>query len=742
MGDRPTPRSIGVCALIALRSDPSSPLHEIEFNPHEQDKMTTLLEDAVFAPVAPLCTWVQKLRDAVGFEVAELLMDTLYMASESVDSLVDLMDSLRAGVVEGLVDAVSVHGVYLRQVCLGYEQLSFESVALLWQELCDQLDRVPDLRAQETTMFDGPQDDVYTWPLSMKQVEEMLQQSCRKLDETQLSFERVELQVRSMLQKAPQASASYFLRFLNCLRCRDRLALEALHHFFDHTAIQKQTSTKEVLQFSAVLLALVHDSFGDQGLALVATEEAVRVAQQSKDKTCVAFALGKLFQNRGQGASDRRELLKRCAKRAAQEQIRPLLMGSSVRLGLDYLEEMNRNPLLVWQHYTEATAEPAADGMSSRDRPTCLFLSPLETYQALSRQSLVESGIWDAIGCPVLSILASMVTLNCHHVSTSEERTLALANLTRLLHHSTPSSVSSSPSYLRESNAISKFHQARKFHHLGEKSSETTNLPPLILKLHKLCLDKRYFELGELLEIQLRSSLPPGSPVKDKFLVDIGIQSCVRMCQSQNWAKARSLASGLLQPPCVELAHRTELLLLLSAMGIGSTVDGFLAALPHLLEGISVCDESKVHDSCSVASLTLAQLFLRMQNPKRALSILKASIPQMMQRAHISYQAKAFMTQAKCHIQMADAASTSFLKEKRYRTALCALETSQRQFQQIENNYCLVEVLYLKARILFLMHRAEECEVASEEYMYLQKRELHGLGRSSSLLPVAAVVSC
>jgi tetratricopeptide (TPR) repeat protein len=699
--------------------------------------MTVFLEDSVFQSVAPLPSWMQKLRDALGVEVAELLLDTLYMASESVDSLVDLLDSLSAAVVEGLVDAVSVHGVYLRQVCLGFEQLSFESVTFLWQEFCDQLDLVPDLREEAMHLSEGGvlstseygDFESQSWPLSMAQVEELLQETCRQLDQAHFSFERVELQVRSMLEKAPDASAAYFLRFLNCLRHKDRTALDALHQFFDQAMIQKQSSTKEILQFSAILLALVHDSFGDPTLALMATEEAVRVAQQAKDQTCVAFALGKLFQNEGRGASGRRELLKRCAARASQEQIRPLVIGSSLGLSLNYLEDETRDPSIIWRHQMEATCEPSADTIPSMDRPTCLSHSPQETAKGLARQTLVEAGIWDSFGIPALSGLASLAILNCHHQSSAEEKSSALTNLARLYCHGAPSQLLSSSqpseSKTRDLDAVYKLLQARRVHGLDGKSFQESFLPPLILQLHAQCLNGRDLQTAKTLESILHSSLPPGSACRDKFIVEIGIQTCYRLCHSHDWSKARELALELLQMPMVKNLHRPKLLILLAGMELESTANRFVSAVPHLMEAITICEESSMYDLHAVALLVLARVFLRMKNPKRALSVLKAAIPALLPRVQCSHQAEAYLTKAKCYLQLAESTragpTAPALMKKRYEDAFQGLKTSENLFRQCQNDFRLIEVYYLQARLLFLLERAQECETASQEYLLLQQ---------------------
>ncbi len=711
MGDRPTPRSIAVCALIALRSDPSSPLHEIEFNPHLYDNMTMFLENSVFYSVASLPTWMKELGGSVGVEVKELILDTLNMASESVDSLVDLMDSLRAAVIEGLVDAVSVHGVYLRQVCLGFEQLSFESVTFLWQEFCSQLDNVNAVEASQ-------QGDAnkQNWPLSHTQVEELMQQTCRQLDLAHYSFERVELQVRTMLEEAPETSAAYFLRFLNCLRHKDRSALDALHQFFDHAMIQKKKSTKEVIQFSAILLTLLHESFGDSALALMATQEAVRVAQQSKDPTCVAFSLGKLFQNDGNGLTGRREILKRCVARATQDQIRSLVLGASLCLSLDHLEDQTRDPHIIWRQLMESNSEPMADRIPSLDRPTCLLSSPKETIEGLRRQMVVEAGIWGSLGVPVLSCLASMVTLDCYQRSSVEETLLALSNRDRLSDYGNPSRLLSE----RNSNQGDSLNFAGT-HDVDMFLFNGSLIPHQLYQLQEQSLKEDNLDTAHLLEIMLHSSLPPGTALRSQFSVDICMGTCYRLYRSQNRFLARALAMNLLQSPQVDTVHRIKVQLLLAAMELESRSNCYVSALPHLLEAISICEHSSMHNLHAVALLILARVLLRMRKSKRALSVVKTAIAALLANGHVSHQAEAYLTQAKCFIQLAatttQCSALSLLNRRRYESAFQGLKASECLFKQCHDKHHLREVYYLRARILFLLGHIEECQIASNEFM-------------------------
>lgn len=745
MADRPTPRSIAICALIALRSDPSSPLFDIDFNPHQQGSLTIFLEESVLHPsIDSLTKWVNHgLKKAVDPDVVDLLLETLTMAAESVDALVDLMDSLSAAIMtEGLIDAVSVHGVYLRQVCLGFEELPFESITFLWEELCNQLDSLQSdvSPATETSTSATAMGDLNSskWPLSTQQVEEFLQETCRKMDQADFSYEAIELDVRSMLERVPEASAAFFLRFMNCLKHKDRAALDALHQFFDHAMIQKKASTKEILQFSAILLALVHDSFGDSASALMATEEAVRVAQQSKDTTCVAFALGKLFENKGQGTAGRRELLQRCAARAAQEQIRSLVVGSRLGLSLDHLQQdVDRDPSVVWRHHMQATAEPSANSsIPSWDRPTFLAPSPKETLDGMSRQALAEAGIWESLGAPGLSGLASSTIMKCYDALSAEAKVSALINLAEQSHRGTPSSMLLAGTADDETShdALKLLAAAKAAHGLDGKACQEMFLPSLILQYHQQCLNTRDLDKAMALECMLYSSLPPGDGQRRQFVTIMGIQKCFRLCRSKDHASARVLAQKLRETADLGPMQRAKLLIASAWIELDSTSSQFVTALPHLLEAISICEQSSTHDLHCVAMLLLSRVFLRSHNPSRALSVLQASLPDLLARTSISHQGEAYLTQAKCYVQLGKTEKTPSKRMERYQAAILSLQSSERLFQKCRDEFNMTEVYYLQAQVWNYLGRTPEREAAAQQCLDLQERKLGSPGSQSTSL--------
>ena len=135
----------------------------------------------------------------------------------------------------------------------------------------------------------------------------------------------------------------------------------------------------------------------------------------------------------------------------------------------------------------------------------------------------------------------------------------------------------------------------------------------------------------------------------------------------------------------------------------------------------------------------LAKVFLRMRNPKRAIAILQASLPSMLQQEHVWYQADALLTLAKCHLQLAAASESTFSANnaksskaytKRMRAAARELRNSRDLFRQCHDLIRLREVLYLLARVYASLEELDERDFVSQQFIqvnsYVQKKKSHG----------------
>ena len=851
MAERPTPYSIAVCTLIALHSDPSSPLHEIDFNPHENDDpVGKFLEccvvdrvptarssnstnaagsHATFAAVDSiiqlntginLSQFFDRLEEYVNLgtntndnddddhvmatededeSVVNLLIGQLGVASESIDALMDLMESLRTAVSEGLVDAVSVHGVFLRQVCLGFEELSFESVDLLWDALKQELNEANENRKQlsddtadqsneggiSIAKAKGRNNATHSWPQSTAQTERLLRKAClalqrgssaivvgregpnrnhRGLEEancfsTDQSFEATELEIRQLLEHEPELPAAYFLRYLNCLQHGERIgALDALHQYFDHAMI-KQSTPKDILQFAAILLASTHSAFGDDQLSFLATDEAVRVAQQSQDAACVAFALGWLYQNSdGRHGPEGGELLRRCVTRASQGQLRQLFSGANMSLAQHHLEDGGAPPSEAWTRLMDASTDVSTDNLVKLDRPTHMNESVQEAMECLAHQRLVAAGIWDCFGLAAVSELSSVVALHCHGGTDdlmATEILTAIQNVARgalygsqhansllsktanlppsfcswlqpqqILPHPEPSCI--------YATSLRQLLELRSYYELRGAVVDELLLQNACIVLHEWAVRRGDLEDAEALGLVLESYLHRRLPNYHQVMVDVLTQKSLRLARQGQWDKARAVTRKLIEI-CKKRGftnHHARLLLQLAHFQLESSSQRFIAALSPLLEALSMCERCNMDGLHATGLSILAKVFLRMRNPKRAIAILRASLPSMLQQEHVWYQADALLTLAKCHLQLeATLQSTSSatppknanLNTKRTRAAATQLRRSRDLFQQCHDLIRLREVLYLLALVYESLGEIRERDSASDQFIQVSK---------------------
>ena len=214
------------------------------------------------------------------------------------------------------------------------------------------------------------------------------------------TYLQIEDALQPLLEDHPELTIAHSLRYQNCTSHNERVgALEHFHRYFDYSLIQERkerllyppanapglgsTSTHNPVsgahpsnpnaaggnnaanpngtnnngggnnasmttpgtrvQYAAIVLASIHDSFQNGYLSHLATLEAVRVAQQSGDGACLAFALGWLAATRTtntynhgrpmgwqSAAQNISILLDRGLERAAEYQLRSLYASSSL----------------------------------------------------------------------------------------------------------------------------------------------------------------------------------------------------------------------------------------------------------------------------------------------------------------------------------------------------------------------------------------------------------------------------
>jgi tetratricopeptide (TPR) repeat protein len=770
MAERPTPHSIGVCTLIALHSDPSSPLHDIDLKEPQTLLLHRVLEDCVIIGSSSignnnnshhksLVPWMRSLA-RLELSVYQLVLDTLHRASESMSALDDLMESLRLSISEGLVDEVSAHGVYLRQVSLGWEELSFESMAMLWQALKQQVQQVVVLSSSSqdeqedpypdttTTTCIDDDDDTSTWPLSPAQLERQLRKECHLHEQggsssmTTKSYEETELEIRNVIQQHSELPAAYFLRFMNCVTHGERVgALDALHQYFDVCLCQhhqESSSSSDILQFAAILLASTHRAFGDYGFALLATDEAVRVAQQSKDAACVAFALGWIYQNNNNNNNNTGggELLERCAKRASQGQLPTLVAGANLSLAQRLSHQPGvapDGPSQAWNALLQASTENKNESTlpTTLDRPTHLT-EKSQGMETLARQRLVAAGIWDAFQLPQLSGISSFVALHCHDHLVSTDVWTAIHNVARVALYGSPSKLLSTPTTSNKESSSSSSSciyatclrtlvELREKYKLGGTNLDNLFVLNAALVLHEWAVRRGDLQDAQALGVVLESSLHPRLPNYTQVKVDIYLQKCLLLSRQGHWQEAKDMARELLDT-CQEhglQTHRVRLLIQLAWIQLESNPHKFIAALPPLLEAVNLCEQWNLDGLHATCLMLMAKIFLRLGNPKRAIAILHATLPSLLRQEHVWYQSEAYLVLAKCQLQLAKTQGKN--NSKRLRAASKDLQNSRNGFQTCQDTHRLRETLYLQARVADALGDNAQRDAASAQFVKVQK---------------------
>jgi tetratricopeptide (TPR) repeat protein len=742
MAERPTPHSIGVCTLIALHSDPSSPLHDIDLIESQTLLLHRVLEDCVIIGSHNTKSLVSWMRNLAGLElfVYQLVLDTLQRASENMSALDDLMESLRLSISEGLVDEVSAHGVYLRQVSLGWEELSFESMAILWQALKQEMQVLfqqppEDQEEQEEDPYPDTTDDTSSWPLSPAQLERQLRKECRLHEQgssTTKSYEETELEIRSVIQQHAELPAAYFLRFMNCVTHGERVgALDALHQYFDVCLCQHQPSS-DILQFAAILLASTHRAFGDYGFAVLATDEAVRVAQQSKDAACVAFALGWIHQNNSNNSNTGGgELLERCAKRASQGQLPTLVAGANLSLAQRLSQQPDAapgGPSQAWNALLQASTDNKTESAlpTTLDRPAHLT-EKSQGMETLARQRLVAAGIWDSFQLPQLSGISSFVALHCHDHLVSTDVWTAIQNVARVALYGSPSKLLSPPSNRKSSSSsciyaicLRTLVELREKYKLGGTNLDNLFVLNAALVLHEWAVRRGDLQDAQALGVVLESNLHPRLPNYTQVKVDIYLQKCLLLSRQGHWEEAKDLARGLLDT-CQEQGlqtHRVRILIQLAWIQLESNPHKFIAALPPLLEAVSLCEQLNLDGLHATCLMLLAKVFLRLSNPKRAIAILHATLPSLLRQEHVWYQSEAYLVLAKCQLQLA---KTQGKNSKRLRAASKELQKSRDGFQTCQDTHRLRETFYLQARVADALGDNAQRDAASAQFVLIQK---------------------
>ncbi|GAX26281.1 hypothetical protein FisN_16Lh112 [Fistulifera solaris] len=585
----------------------------------------------------------------------------LEIAASSIDAFFDLMQTIQQSIQMGTVDAYSANGLLLRSVCEGLEELEFHEQAALFEdfrkEVCDE-----------------PHNDVWNKEFSTED------------------------------------SAKHMMRFQQCLREGERVdAVHALHQYM----VQQQS--EDILPFCSIVLAAMHHPT-DPALVRQATEEAVRVAQQSQDGSCVAFALGWLSKV---APSKGTKLMERCVARASEAHLPTLAAGANLSLALQALQ--SHPPEDAWSYWIRASSEPPTEE-SGDYQPTRLTDSATDCRHILARQKMVAAAIHDTFGSNDLSRVASLSALQCHREDISDEDAQILVqNLARTTMFGSGAwkSTNTSQGLLAKDDS-----QPRPC--IYGKALETIIS---LQKAYNITLSARNYVVdvglialewsimrGELSHAEtLLTSLQGQIYAKNEMTMDLEQQRCLLLARRGRWDEAIRNLKALVSK--TEPTKQAELLLQIAMHTVDSHSRGFSEALKPLEECLTISRQHAMQGLHSSALAVLAKIHFMMGDANQAVTLLRSVMSNLLQSAHVWLQGDAYLTMAQ-----------ALLKLKKQNAALKALDQSEELFRMCEDTRQLAFVYYLKARTYDTQEKTQARDIAAEKFIVLSAYIEEGRG--------------
>lgn len=763
MANQPTPYAIALATLIALHCEENSPLYnngnyiDPDFNVVESFLQCLMLQnDEATSPrlyATPIRSLLIQFENCgVSLETANRYKSWLEIAGMTIDSLMDLITTLQRSVAEGSIDASSSNGIFIRSVCLGFDELSFEYTVQLWKELYKELNESADL---DSTLSQD-------WTLSSDQIEDSLRKQCANIENVKDNTSSLQRQLQNVMDHNPELPSSHFMRFVLCLEAGERVgAIDALHKYVDYVLINHEQHpiidgtaedmpiqrNEEILQFAAILKTALHSSFGDHAMALAATEEAVRVAQQSQDTACVAFALGWLAVH-SSDSPNASQLIQRCIQRATEGNLRSLAAGASLSLAstsallrteniLD--DDQALRTVHAWHPWSDAfSADPTlnAEADASRwDRPTYMthLHSGIQAMQILGRQRLVAAGIWESFGQTGQSGLSSLLALHNHgnHLS-AQDINISIQNIVRrsllgsshlisdqfggcgnLMHNYFTSDNHSNILKLSGINclygdAMRHILSLRETHHLP---TEGIFHMEIALVAHEWSVRRGDLLHAETLINSLESHLNPRIPNVYQLSVDVSSQKALLRSRQGRFDEAKQLLQDEIDKLKTSVLYKessqvARLLIQKSLLELESNSEHqYTSSDSSLLECLALTKENNMYGLHATSLSILAQVHLKRGNHKKSAAVIRAVLPSLIQQEHVWFQAEAYLTLGKCilkrsqHLSESDPTRSKRDLKKILYFAMQKLQRSEQLFRRCQDCLRLKEVYYLLARV-------------------------------------------
>ncbi|XP_007247211.3 anaphase-promoting complex subunit 5 isoform X1 [Astyanax mexicanus] len=608
----------------------------------------------------------------------------------------------------------SVVGLFMRQMLLAYNKLSFSQVYKLYRSLQqysqrggralsqDQRQRDHsavttedmELTSNEDTSADpmekdeldtGPlhqsdlRSDETRGPLSQKQAEYFLarQAYLLKNDENKaMKPAKLQDELNNILKFNPDFAEAHYLSYLNSMRVQDiYISTHSLLHYFDRLILsggEGKSSGDEgygrSLRYAVLNLATLHCRFGHYQQADLALQEAIRIAQEANDHVCLQHCLSWLYTLEQMKGSDSVVLTEDSVKMAAH-------------FCLPYLASLGIQSLVQQGALHGMSANKLLDALRGTD-----IMHWKQSLSELIDISLAQTAsIWRMYGKSTMARQQAQLLLNMNSLepvnfgvqqNNTEPFAIALCHLAEL--HAEQGL------YGAVSDIIKHLKQQFPPH---TQHAKLWMLSDLKIQFEKAMNDGRY-HLAE--------------PYVTAISALNTTEGLYRKAQLLKALNQTSEASKILQrvQNLSEKSKNTEMIIrvMLATAELHWDSSGFATALPLLLQALALARQHNLQSLESETILHLAFTQLMLGIPEQALALVQDVLECVLAHGSVLDKARALLLTARCQATLAVSAP----EEQRMHAVELAVQTlgeSAVYFSHLNCKLRLREVYYLQARL-------------------------------------------
>ena len=585
------------------------------------------------------------------------------LQEEGVAGVMDLVQSLDKLLTADNfpVSRTSVIGLLLRQVILTFDKLTFSEVSSVKQQLdhyyragraalgtlIDHNDeatgesfemslesgeesrveeyKLPSFLPAEFSIDhsvekDEADEDGPDCQVSRKQADLFIAQQVSLLQTNEadaLSPKDLQIEITRILKSNPGLPEAHFLAYLNCLRVKE--VAGAVHNLYGSCTQQDEGQPirpgtddgSKGFRFAALNLASYHVRMNHKEEAMSAIKEAITMAQEASDHSCLQHVLSLL--HRISDDTEKQRLIERCVSKCGE-------------LNLTYLTSLGllslASHLVTAPGLSRARVNDVLELVARSDLINCQH--SIAELQAAS--SLVKSTVWSVYGRPGLAV--TLAQLHLQQTANCGEST-ALALVTIILWLENQAKSAKADILLREVEKMFVLKSSQWSHIVTDAKD-------------RICVRRA------LARQEWAAALATLTRMKARLVPDAELMEAQVMLRQGQLVKARDQLQNILNTQAENSELRLRALVLIS--DVFNLSESPAQAVQYLVEAIHMAREVRMDLLYHLAVLHLANCHLLLGFPSKALSLTMTSLTFILSHGGEEDCAKAWLLAAKCVI--------------------------------------------------------------------------------------------